>query len=161
MTSPNSSQDKPPGEPDPETEASNGAGLVHQYLWTTESHPMLSPQPVVDQTHMVRPRTSSTMTASTVPPTNAHGTQYQPVGTIGSHGSATETYAPISPISNEGGPQSPPRHISSTTSSMRSPSNQASVQSPGLRTEAPSENTYFLPHSRPLSDSSLSRAAAP
>lgn len=163
MPSPNSSQDKPPGQPDSGAAASNGTGLVHQYLWETEGHPMLSPQSAADQTHMARPtRTYSTMTANTVPPSNASGPQYQTVGSVGTVGSgesATGIFGPVSPISNGGGPQSPSRHISSTPS-MRSPSNQASLQSPGLWTEPPSESTHFLPHSPPRSNSNYSRTDA-
>lgn len=161
MTSPNSSQDKPPGEPGPGSAAPNGTGLLHQYLWETEGHPMLSPQPAADQTYVAHPvRTYSTMTANTVPPRNASGPPYQTVGsngTVGSGESAPGIFGPVSPVSNGGEHQSPLRHISSTPSSMRSPSNQASLQGPGLWAEPPSESTYFLPHSPPRSNSNYSR----
>lgn len=161
-TSPNSSQDRPPGEPDPGTKASNGTGLVHQYLWQTEGHPMLYPQPAADQTQMAQPvRMSSVATANTAPPSNAFGPQYQAAGNIGSVESATESFDPASPVTNGGGAQSPLRPMSSTPSSMRNPSNQTSLQSPGLWTEAPSESTHFLPHSPPRSNSNFSRTAAP
>lgn len=162
MTSPNSSQDRPPGEPDPGTKASNGTGLVHQYLWQTEGHPMLYPQPAADQSQMAQPmRMSSTATADTAPPINAFGQQYQAAGNVGSGEVATDAFGPVSPVTNGGGAQSPLRPISSTPSSMRNPSNQASLQSPGLWTEAPSESTHFLPNSPPRSNSNFSRTAQP
>lgn len=165
MASPNSSQDKPPGDPDCGTAAPDGTGLVHQHLWETEGHPMLSPQPAAYQTQTARPiRTYSTMTANTSPTSNASGPQYQTVGsagTVGSGESAPGIFGPVSPVSNGGGPQAPLRHMSSTPSSMRSPSNQASLQSPGSWTEPPSESTHFLPHSPPRSNSNYSRTDAP
>lgn len=165
MTSPNSSQDKPPGEPGPGSAAPTGTGLLHQYLWETEGHPMLSPQPAADQTYVARPvRTCSTMTANTVPPSNASGPSYQTVGSVGTVGSgesATGIFGPVSPVSNGGKHQSPLRNISSTPSSIRSPSNQASLQGPGLWTEPPSESTYFLPRSPPRSNSNYSRTEGP
>lgn len=161
MTSPNSSQDNPPGGPDSEPAASNGTGLVHQYLWETEGHPMLPLQPKADQSHMTRPiRSPGTMTTSTMPPSYAYSSQYQTVGSVDPCDPAPETYGPVSPSSNRGGSQSPLRHVSTTALSMRSPSNQASLQSPGSWTEAPSESTYFS-QSPPRSNSNFSRTTAP
>lgn len=162
MTSPNNSQDKPPGGQDPKMPASNGTGLVHQYLWGTEGHPMLPPQPTTVQAHMARPiRASSTATANTVPASNGFGPHYQTVGSVCSGESTEDIFGPVSPVTSGGGPQSPLRHIASTPSSTRSPSNQTSLQSPGLYTEASSETAHFLPHPPPRSNSNFSRTAAP
>lgn len=162
MTSPNSSQDQPPAGPDSGTTASNGTDLVHQRLWKPEGHPMWSPQPAAEQTHMAQPvRTTSTAAESIVPPSNAYGPLHQAVGGVSSSGPATEIHDPVSPVSNGAGPQSPSGHISSTSPSMHGPTNQASLQSPGLWAEAPSETTYFLPQSPPRSNSSFSRTDVP
>lgn len=165
MTSPNSSQDQPPAGPGSGTAASNGTDLVHQHLWKPEGHPMWSPQPAAEQTHMEQPiRTPSTAAEGMVPLSNAYGPVYQAVDSVGSAGSsgpATEIHGPVSPVSNGAGPQSPLSHVSSTSPPMHSPINQASLQSPALRAEAPSETTYFPPNSPPRSNSSFSRTDAP